>query len=97
MYEVGRAAALFWTLGAFMVACAGAPQALEQRSTPLGRSDAVAQSCSTRDSDRCNDEAMKCFRNCDRLELCNRSCCLALHDCQSSHSCNFETAFCTGF
>lgn len=75
------AAGLFCAAAAFMPS--GARGAKVSDIEHSGK-ETIAQACTTNDRDRCYDRTMRCFRNCDALQQCNRKCCLALHDCLSS-------------
>ena len=85
------AAGLLWIAGAFACASANGDElpVLDWRAN--GGSDAWAQSCATTDRDRCDDEANRCYRNCDTLR-CFRSGCLALQ-----HACNIEPTTCAAY
>jgi hypothetical protein len=88
------AAGLLWAAAAPMAASAESSWTLEPANS--GR-EPIAQSCTTGDRDRCVDDVTRCFRDCDTLERCNRTCCLAFHDCLSSHACILDAAICKGF
>jgi hypothetical protein len=94
MLLCASAAGFFSALAAFAAFSAGDPEALE---IAHGGRERIAQSCTTGDRDRCTDQVVKCFRDCDTLERCNRTCCRAFHDCLSSHECSLEAAICQGF
>ena len=88
------AAGFIWAAAALMAAGAGSSWASEPAIS--GR-EPIAESCTTGDRDRCVDDTTRCFRDCDTLERCNRSCCVAFHDCLSSHGCSLDAAICKGF
>jgi hypothetical protein len=94
MLLCASAAALFWAVAVSMASSGGDREASEAAHS--GR-ETVVQSCATGDLDRCVDDVTRCFRDCDTLERCNRRCCLAFHDCLSSHGCGLEAAICRDF
>ena len=78
-----------WAVGAMVLVLL---TSLTAAQTP----QAIVQSCAAGDRDRCIDDTTRCFRDCDTLERCNRTCCVAFHGCLASHGCSLEAPMCKG-